>query len=199
MKDNFEWGANGDHIHDSGGGVTWTTSATPPVISTDRAYSGTRSAKWSGSASQYIQCAKPAGYGYDIHVRYYKPTGGGTLRPIQHGNATHRFRIMVLGTGRIGAYADGVPINYYNLHSLDAWHKLSVKDINWAAATYSIYVDDLLEAAGCPMEVSGAINNLYQGTTEDSTSGIPFYLDDFDIGKYVGGGNAARLVAARLI
>lgn len=200
MKDGFEWGADGDHVHDSGGGVTWSTGATPPVISTDQARSGTRSAKFSGSASQYMQCNQAAGLGYDITACYYMGAGSGIARPIQHGNGTKRFRITVSGVnGRVGQYTDGGPA-YYNLHTTAAWHKMVVKNINWAAATFDLWMDDLLEHAGCPMETSALLSGVVQVTTEDATSGIPWYLDDFWIGKAGAFGSpAGRLVAARLV
>lgn len=200
LKEGFEWGADGDHIHDSGGSITWTCSATPPVISTDQAHGGTRSAKFSGGAAQYMQCNQAAGPGYDISLWYYKVTGSGIARPIQHGNGTNRVRITVSGVnGRVGQYTDGGPA-YYNLHSLDAWHKMSVKNINWAAATFDLYIDEILEHAGCPMETSALLSGIFQATTEDTTSGVPWYLDDFMIGKGGAFGSpAGRLVAARLV
>ncbi len=200
LSDDFEWGVDGDPVHDSGGGVTWTTGGTPPTISTEQAHSGTRSAKWTGSAAQYMQTTLTAGTGYVISIWYWKETGGGTVRPIQHGDATHRFRIFVMGNGRICQYSDA-GIRYYSFWPLDDWVCMEVRNLNWVAATFDIYANNTLVAAVCPMEASAAALNIYQATTEDTTSGKRFYLDDFATlpRKSAFGVYASRLVSSGML
>lgn len=199
VRDTFEWGADGDSVATSGGGVAWTVGASPPTISTDRAYRGTRSVKWTGSAIQWMQKGLTATTGYDISLRYWKESGGGQQKPIQHGNGTKRIRVTVTGAGAIGHYTDGGLVTH-DAYSLEAWHWLQVKNINWTAYTFDLFVDGAMCAAGCAMETSAALTNLYQFTTDDSTSGKRFYMDDIVFGKVAHLSLPAnKLVAARLI
>lgn len=191
LGDDFEWGADGDHVHDSGGGVTWTTGSSPPTISTDHAVSGTRSVELdAGATAQAMSTPLTAGGGYWLSLRFYKEDLCTVGCFVLHGNGTKRIRVGGTTSELIYWYdTSGIQYAGGGYHfTADAWHLMEIRSINWSAATFDIWVDGVAIATGCGMENSVNNANTIGSQTEDATAGAGhnFYVDDWRVYLYDG-------------
>lgn len=175
--DDFERGSDGDTI-----GGSWTETTAHVHISTDHAYGGTRCARWVGATGTNPSAKIAAAHSDNIayRMRFWKEaTAGGTLY-WQHDDGSE---LIDVGLGVAG----GIEIKYYdgswfgtgdNL-SNGAWNLVEVRNINWTAGTFDIYLNDVLALSGCTTFTYGAsaVDEIVL-TISAYVTGEDAYIDD---------------------
>ena len=184
MLDIFEWGANGDPIYGSGGGITWTSLDTA-IISTAQAYQGTRSMMLDAPGAvrpeaQFALTATGAPAAYAIEFWLYKPDAAADIENVlQHGNGTRRIYLRVDSSENVLYYDSDLP-GYVDTGAnvtADAWTEIKLQNINWATYKWDIYVAGSLAKAGAGMVTSTIFANIvcFSGST---TNGEDIWIDN---------------------
>jgi hypothetical protein len=193
-RETFEWGANTDHLH-SGGFVPWDAlSNDQATISTDQAYTGTRGGKFAGHATPGMgYFALPVGNDYTLHIKVYKETLQQYCIPIRHGNGVSTIQIAIDSAENLlyCASAGDDPADpstwtdtTKNI-TADAWNLIEIRNINWAAKTYDIYLNSLLAKSGATMYDAATYANVWLIQSTDINAGQDFYVDNIVVaGKW---------------
>lgn len=148
--DDFERGSNGDTI-----GGSWTEATAHVQVSTDHdigdvtGFTGTRSAKFIGEPPPHsANIVVTASDNNTISERVYKETAG-ALVMISHGNGSKYLFVYHDSNDKIGFYNGS--LNDINSGPVDQWFKLEIKNINFTAGTFDIYVDESLFRSAATM------------------------------------------------
>lgn len=153
--DDFERGSNGDSI-----GGAWNEYQPHVHISTEQdignvtGFTGTRSAKFIGATTPpQATINLTAGDNQAIYFRVYKETAA-AFNIVSHGNGTNNFLVYHGADENIGFY-DG---NWNALAAgpVNQWYKIEIKNINFTAGTYDIYINDTLFRSAATMRKSTA-------------------------------------------
>jgi hypothetical protein len=169
--DDFERGSNGDAV-----GGNWT-GVTAVTISTDHAYGGTRSAKFSGGGSQsFASIAIDHSNSIAYRFRIYKEDAAGSFAFFQ-GNGTKIHNWYVNSTEDV-YYNDGTAKDTTKNITADAWQLLEAKNSNWAAYTYDIVVNDVLAKDDAAMAASAGQDGVLLIWLQESTAGRDAYVDN---------------------
>jgi hypothetical protein len=191
--DDFEWGADGDPISNSGGGITWEKS-TPGTCLAEidtgvEPASGTRCLRIYRDGTNW-----PSAY---------------TALPALSNTYTIRFAARrVDGTAWSARYSDGIRnvrcgcsssngrLYYYNsagqyvnitpalTHPVDAWRVIEFRNINFDSGTYDIWFNGA-RAASCPMLPEGSTADRLTLSASTAT-GVPgsCWFDDVVVTAY---------------
>lgn len=183
--DDFEWGSNTDLVSTSGGSITWT-SENGAVISTEQKYSGTRSAKLPyNSSSAKINFSLTASNDNAFRFRVYKEDASDYLFPFFHGNGSKAIYLRI---------TDGEVLNYYDGSSYhatgktiaaDAWNVIDITDVDFAAGTFKVDVNDAGAPAACNMYATSNYNNIAQFGGDGTVSGADSWIDDIAVRDYL--------------
>jgi len=185
VSEDFEWGSNGTSldVEPPLGNVDWTVSASGGSyarIDIGEATSGTRSARFHhdglGGVIQASYSKNPPTY-----IKFYFKKDVESVFYMSAGDGTHRILVKVdkwcpLGEDwdRVQYYHDGVWDHVY-ARPCNQWHCIEFKNIDWAAGTYDVWVDDQSNFYLKYMDHSSA----YSGTTAYwADSGGTFWIDD---------------------
>lgn len=183
MADDFEWGADGDSIEDNGGNITSWVEVHDAVsygrISTEQAFSGTRSLKGNVHAAVLAgggNFTKAAGTNYAINYMLYKPING--YLSFYHGNASKNMNVNA-GVDESLTYFDG---SAHNIGTVTAgvWQEYEYSDINHATPKYDVYLDGVKKGENLNMQTTGAVANLVCL----QTNGDITYVDSLLIRKW---------------
>jgi len=177
-SEDFEWGSNNNPISNSGGSVTWTIAAGSPVISTEQSASGTRSVKLPPAAD----CSFPltAATNYSIAVNGYKENATVATYFILHGNGTKAVCVYVHEDENL-MYYDGAQKDTGQDVSADTWFLLEVKNINWTAGTFDIYLNYALAKTAATMFTTASYANVFAFLNTDTVAGRDAYADNVNI------------------
>jgi len=182
--DDFEWGNNGDHIHTSGGSVTWTSSDAA-TISTDHndTVGGTRCAKVAGGASySKMTMVQAAGNTYAIRARLWKEDAAKCFL-FNHGNATKRCLLNIETLENLWYY--GAPTDTGSNIIADAWQTLEIRDLNFTATTYDVVLNDAVVVNNGGMQADTTANGIVEALIDQNGgAGNDNYIDNFIIRKY---------------
>ncbi len=179
LFDDFERGNNGDAI-----GGSWSIHTGDVDISTEQKYGGTRAAKLIGAAtrpSAYISCASSANIA--IRTRIYKEDATDCY-PFQHGDGTQRTALRIDASEDI-YYLNSVPawVDTGDNATADAWELYELRNFNYTAGTYDIYLNGASIQAAADMwtsaDWSGLLN--FQGDVVDTQD---VYIDDVIVRKW---------------
>lgn len=174
--DDFERGNDGDEV-----GGDWTEGGGVVEISTEQAYSGTRSMKLEGGAAYpQAQIAQTAAETYAINFKFYKEDASQCT--LTHGDGSTRVRCR--------GYTDE-NIEYYDLAwndtgsdvTPDTWEEFEVRDIDWAANTYDIIHEGSSVQDDATMETSASSGNIVNLIGLNS-SGNDTYIDNYFVRKW---------------
>jgi hypothetical protein len=178
--EDFEWGNNGDSLAKSGGDVQWTVSTGgSSVAKIDKDYykhphSGTRSARIyrDGSNSVYAYYSKFQ----PNHIGFYLMKDGNAYADIINGDGTHRINVRINSAEMVQYYDDaGYHDTGYKI-AINTWYLIELRNINWGAATYDIYVNGDPVKTGATMHTySGNNGYIYYGSSAGSGT---FSIDD---------------------
>jgi len=169
--DNFERGNDGDPV---GGG--WIIQNTTAEISTDYAYSGTRSLHLIYNGFSEIRAIYPVSAvgAQSIEVMLYKPSNGGMN--IELGNGVKWIWFHFQPGGACYYYSSGWHSIGYTWPN-GGWSKLGITNIDFSSGTYDIYRNLTPIMLSVPMQPgSGWTNQICLKATNDSGSNI--YYDD---------------------
>jgi alpha-tubulin suppressor-like RCC1 family protein len=184
IYEDFEWGSNGNSLNASGGGVTWTVSASgnsTAVINTDYAYSGNKSGKLHGDGTHavnaFFTCSPVQSYKF-----YYRCNKAG-VNYHTYGDATHRIYLKIDNNGYI-CYQDDT--GWHNMCAPGQvyvqptyWFSLHIM-INWAAHTYDILFYDpsgnlSRSESGIHMQTDGSSNGIMSFGNDGNNT---FWIDN---------------------
>jgi hypothetical protein len=122
-----------------------------------------------------------ASAGYELSEWFYKEDAVTVCRLILHGDGTHRIRVGCTTSEYIYWYDDS-GIQYSSRTTTpDTWVHLEVKDIDWVAATFDIYVNNGLWGDNCSMETSANNADVFGSQMEDATVGHDVYVDNIEV------------------
>ncbi len=172
--DDYEWGSDGTDLATSGGSITYQTPNNGSAISTDHACGGTRSAKLPYHADySYLGCSISAVDAMALSFRWYSAQAV-NYTCFAFGNATKRIWVDIV-EGSI-SYWDGS--SHDTGHDIGdvAWDLFEIRNIDWTAGTYSLYLNGTLIAEGA-METSSDSDDTFQAWGSD-TSGDNVWLDN---------------------
>jgi len=158
--EDFEWGSKGTSLATSGGDVDWAVStggSSVAEIYTDyggrRPHSGTRH-----------------------HIGFYLQKDGSAYPYIVNGDGNRRLLVRITSAEMIQYYDNagwhdtGYKIVPYS------WYLIELRNINWGAGTYNIYINGNLAKSGAGMHTHSSYNGrIYYGSWAGSGS---FYIDD---------------------
>ena len=167
--EDFEWGSDGASLAISGGVVDWqvsTPGSSKAEIDTARKVSGTRSARIyrDGSNSVY---ARHWQFQPD-RISFYLSKDYSSCADIINGDGAHRIVVRIPL-----AYWYPTNIQYYDGTYHDTgytiypnyWYFIELRNIDWEAATYNIYVNNHLVKYKAAMHTSSASNGyIYFGS-----------------------------------
>ncbi|MCK4388118.1 MAG: S8 family serine peptidase [Dehalococcoidia bacterium] len=165
--ENFEWGSDGDPLSDDGGSIDWTTVQTGSggiaEIDTSQHYSGTRSARLysvDGSNRPSIYFSQsPIASDESIEFWFRKDTN--CYAAFWHGDGAHYIRLTLHLNENI-YYYDGVSHDTGADILVNTWQLFSIRNVNWVAATFDIYLGGSLIWSGATMATSASYaNNIY--------------------------------------
>lgn len=169
--EDFEWGDDEDALTDSGGSVTWTIVQGSAYIDTAKAETGTRavSCRYNGSVP-IISMPCDASDNIAIHFSVYLNNVYAALL-WRHGNGTKRPYLQTYGDDyqRLIYYGGSSHVESETNVSAAAWHKFEIKNFNWSAGTYSIYMDGTLVADVASMPTSTQSANIIELGNIDSS------------------------------
>jgi len=145
IYDDFEWGNDGDPLSDSGGAVTWSIQAAgSSKAEIDTAYdygAGTRSGLLyhDGSNNPRADFSYTAmGSSETLSIRVRKDTD--SRWAFYHGNGAKAINVYIDNLERIHYY-DGSHNYPGETVTVGSWNLIEITDVNWAAGTYSIYLN----------------------------------------------------------
>jgi hypothetical protein len=179
LIEDFEWGKSGDSFGTDGGDVNWTVTkggSSKAVIWMSAKHSGTRGGLLycdgtNTVTARYNQYPAPTDRGF--YVNKYRLAFFGTT------NGYNGYRTcVVMDKSQMLKYYDG---SYHNVCQLDdnTWYLIELKNMNYVAGTFDIYVDGEPVKLGATMQVSGSYNNkvAYYSSSESGGHGS-VYIDD---------------------
>lgn len=169
-----------DDFEDAVAGDWTTAAATVTYNSTDQAHSGSQSMKQHSmtSAAAYISVTHSENIAIDIwHLQV-----GSTYRSyFYHGNGIKR--VTVCSVYYSLKYYDKTWNDTGKDFTVNTWHKVTLKNFNWTANTFDLYMDDDIAQAGAGMQSnSGHKDQL--GVTLHIVTAADAYKDDVVIRKY---------------
>lgn len=160
--EDFEWGNDGDSLSTSGGTVTWTVSATGTSraeIDTAQKYGGTRSARFyrdgTNSPSAHFSSLAVTN-SQEIASRVRKDDTSELL--LTHGNGSKRIVVAIRADEKI-YYYDGGYQDTGSSVNISTWYLLGIKNVDWTAGTYDIYLNDGQIKSGATMFVDSLFAN----------------------------------------
>ena len=178
VGDNFEWGENFDPLTDSGGSVDWSIvagSGSSAAISTTAPYAGTRC----GVLYKFSTVSPVAWFSQEavsndavIEMRVKKSDGSDFL--LYHGDASARIAVRFETDEEVRYRDNGSWVNTGETVSVDTWHFLEVKDVDWVQQTYDIYLDSVLIADDAEMWLIGCDDKIYLSNIGGSVSMVYF-------------------------
>jgi len=180
-SDDFEWGAVGEELSNSGGEIDWTTSASgySYVKISAVCSEGIRSAAMFRDGSNNVlsrfdmNASEP-----EIKISFIVQKSDTNATYFLHGNGVKRIQLQVNTDENIwwhddsGAHDTG---KYIGL----TWFVLSISNINWNSGTYDIYVDGEIIKESAEMITSSSSNNKIELYSSAGTSS--FYIDDLKV------------------
>ena len=175
--DGFERGNNGDAIDGS-----WSIIQGTPTISTAQKYSGTRSAKFAGAATYpyaYIPGTAVASnkafqirtYGL-VHFGPYVLSGNDPAAYLAGFNVAETGHVASIGGASLGTVTGAT-----------VWHLWEMKNYNFTAHTFDLWLDGVSFATGIAMTASGF--NAVGLENTDTTVGHDVYYDNAIVRNYV--------------
>ena len=155
--DDFEWGANGDNINTSGGGVTWTALQGAADISTAKAYTGTRSARFNGAATYpSYKATYSLAENILISMRFYKETLADIAPNLLLGSSSKFANVYVDSAEVVMTSGGSAGISC----TADIWQQLEMYAFDLTANTHSIRLNGTTVVTGRAVAVSGSYNYL---------------------------------------
>jgi len=175
--DDFERDGNGDAI-----GGSWTIIQGDADISTEQAYSDTRSGKIiDNDPVTAITRVLTAGTTYAIRFRLYKETLADFY--FSHGDGTERLVVKVPADEDIDYYNGASQDTGANL-APDDWELIELTDINHATPKFDIWQNDSKIKDDADMYANSAVTNLVQINQAVASTGGDFYIDNFIVRKW---------------
>jgi hypothetical protein len=174
--EDFEWGNDEDSLAIDGGDIGWiAVGIFDSVVEIDTAqkHSGTRSARfyrdWAFNPVALYPLYHPSYIG-----NYIRKDGNAQVN-IYNGDETKRVLIRITYGEKLQYYDTA----YHNVCSvsIDTWHLLELKNIDWNAGTFDIYLDGILRKEGAGMETS-AYGDGYMCYSVGSSGPSEFWIDD---------------------
>jgi len=173
--DDFEWGEDEDPLSNSEGAIDWTDGSggsSGAEIDTAYHYAGTRSARLykdgTNNPEAYFS-QTPLTPDQVIEFWFKKDTN--VYAAFWHGDGTHYIRLTLHFDENIYYFYDGTNHDTGADILVDTWQLFSVRNVNWVAATYDIYLNDSIIKSGATMETSASYSGViqfgnYAGTSE---------------------------------
>jgi hypothetical protein len=174
--DDFEDALQGD----------WTTiNGSPDYANTEQKYSGSQSLKVVAvppADRTDISIACTSGNNYNIQYRIYKEAAT-TLYPLFHGNGTNSIYMRIDAAESILYYdtewhdtgADITP---------DNWELLEIRNIDFTAGTYDIYLNNSsIQSAAGMIATGGYVDKVW--IESGTIVGEDFWIDNFIVRKYI--------------
>jgi len=187
--DDFEWGANNDNL--SGGtNIEWTTVGAV-VISTTKAFSGTRSVKipYASSPKCSMSCALTASDNNAIALCFYPNNNYIDHIDILHGNGTKAINVYAKSAGNVVTlyyYTTGwVQVTAIGTVNGFAWHLIEFENIDWSAGTYDILFNGAMVKSGAAMQTTAAQENTVFIQQDAGSSDRDVYIDSLAVRSYV--------------
>lgn len=180
--EDFEWGANGNNVTDSGGTITWTNFQGNATISTAEAFGGTRAMDLEQSVLSPIvymdQVASDTDYA--LRMRVYKENN--SRFDLSHGDGTNRLQIYFQPDESL-KYYDTSYEDTGDMGSYGTWQLTELTDMDFTGGTFDWWWNDAQIADDVDMRVNASWPDqvMFQGYTIDDV-----WIDDFIIRKWVG-------------
>ena len=183
--DDFEWGNDTDDISTSGGSITWTSSNGVADIDTAKYYSGSRSARFPGRASTGVAYLFPCvGWDVAISVRFYKENAVTNGPNLYHENGG-KFALAYVDASENLQYYDGSSHDTGVNVSADTWQHLELRNFDYAAGTFDIYLNGALAKSGATMGSQTALPDKVQvANFTTSSTAYEVWYDDVIVRKY---------------
>ena len=179
----FEWGIKGTSlgVEPPLGSVDWTISVagtSKADIETDanEYYAGTRSGRLYRDGTntvqaRFTQAALTSGQSLELWVR----KDGTSRLQILHGDSAYAIQTYIEDDEHI-MYYDGAVKDTGSTVSINTWYLLSIRNVNWVAHTYDIYLSNSLIQSGATMRLLSSVNGVIAFQNDKGTSEV--WLDN---------------------
>jgi len=182
----FEWGSDTDPLSDSGGSVTWTITA-----------AGTSKAEIDdavGVPYQGTRCARLYRDGTNRSTAYFSKSPLTSTQSIEfwirkddtsyfilgHGDGSYTIQ-MGIRTDEKVFYNDGSEKTTGSTVSINTKYLLSIRNVNWVAHTYDIYLNGSIEKSGAVMLFQPWNNGIMAFLNNAGTSEV--WIDNILVGS----------------
>lgn len=175
--EDFEWGVDGTNVNTSGGSITWTTILATCQISTDRGYTGTRSLKIVGAATN-PECNFPligATGTYAARMRVYKEDATNQVY-VSHG-ASDYFSGYYLRSTEDVYYRNNFSDTGFNV-TANVWQLFELNDLDFTAHTHDIWMNGSSILNGGAMYNANWHNDHVAFATLATGAGNDVYFDN---------------------
>lgn len=171
IAEEFEWGADGSSLSNSGGEVTWN-EVTSAEIDTAQKWGGTRSGKWYWDGAHAAEASFTCAPVQSFEFRYRQD--GGNLAVVRHGDETHRIDLGIFWNGAIKYWDTQWRDTGYSI-SNNLWYRLQIKNIDWTTHKFDIYLNSNPIKTGASMQAYGGSDGIMYFINAGSHS---FWIDN---------------------
>jgi len=185
LRDDFEWGSDGDPLDDDGGDIDWTiTAAGSSKAEIDaQHYSGTRSARIYRDGTN-----NPSGYFAQspitsTQIISFRLRTDDNYFWFEHGNGSKVVFVYIYegDQGDHLGYFDGTPHDTGKSITNDTWYLLEIRNVNWTAGTYDIYVDGVCVKSSATMYTGTEADNYVVFTMNAGTA--TYWVDNVAVAE----------------
>lgn len=177
--EDFEWGNDEDDITTSGGSLTWTSVQGSAKIDTAIKYGGTRSARFTESATSPIYTTPcPSSSNVGIRYRFYIDSGIVTNRAnVSQGNGTERWAVLS-HNGNLTYHGESATDTATAI-STDTWHLMEICNFNFTPeGSYSIWLDGVNVANPTGMIDSATYSEVLRLLSDNYVGGGNWWIDN---------------------
>jgi len=179
-EDDFEWGADTDPLTDDGGGIDWSVTAlgtSVAEISTTSPFAGTRCARLYRDGSNNVTANFPQSGITSSQVISWRVKKDDTADHLMyHGDGSSYIGVRIQ-TNELITYRDSTSwLSTGATVVAGDWYKLEVRNANWVAKTFDIYLDNVLIKSAADMNPAASFANIIRFDNIAGTANV--YLDN---------------------
>lgn len=187
ILEDFEWGSDTDPLTDSGGDITWVGTpggSSKAEIDDSLPHSGTRCARLyrDGTNNVDVKFSHNPLTNDEIWSMWLKKDDGSRLL-MYHGNGSKLINFELSADEGV-KYYDGISVKDTGKDVVvGTWHLLEIRNVNWTAGTYDIYLDKKLAKSGAGMRTETWNNGEMRYFSGIGT--VECWLDDICVGACI--------------
>lgn len=179
-EDDFEWGSDTDPLTDDGGGIDWSVTAlgtSLAEIETTGPYAGTRCARlYRDGTNPVTAYFTQSGITASQVISWRVKKDDTADHLMYHGDGSSVITVRIQTNEQIRYRDPSTWVDTGATVVAGDWYKLEVRNADWVAKTYDIYLDNILIQSAADMHTAAWAPNIIQLYNWAGTSNV--YLDN---------------------